>query len=112
MGASSRPAEGIHMRRITLIVGLAVLVALVGCRGNKSDPNVPDPGDPGPPPVEWSTDMQKAAEGNNAFALDLYARLREQEKGKNAFFSPYSVHAALAMTATGAKGKTRDQMTG
>jgi serpin B len=64
------------------------------------------------PPVEWSEDMQTVADGNNRFALDLYGKLAadEQHKGKNVFFSPYSVHTALAMTATGAKGATRDQM--
>src|SRR5262249_1084294 len=32
------------------------------------------------------------------------------EKGKNCFFSPYSVQTVLALTATGARGNTRDQM--
>lgn len=54
-------------------------------------------------------DMQAASAANNQFAFDLYAKLAEQEKG-NLFFSPYSVHAALAMTATGARGTTQDEM--
>ncbi|MBN9118550.1 MAG: serpin family protein [Planctomycetes bacterium] len=96
------------MRRSILFLGLCVgLAALVGCRGGK--PGQPDPG---PPPVEWSADVQTVADGQNAFAIDLYKKLAadEENKGKNVFFSPYSVHAALAMTATGAKGNTRDQM--
>lgn len=44
----------------------------------------------------------------NAFAGDLYAKLRS-EKG-NVFFSPYSISTALGMTATGAKGETLSQM--
>src|SRR5262245_28414855 len=44
----------------------------------------------------------------NDFAGDLYAKLRS-EKG-NVFFSPYSISAALSMTATGAKGDTLSQM--
>jgi serpin B len=63
-----------------------------------------------PAPPEWTPDVQAAADANNRFALDLYAKLREQEKGKNVFYSPYSVHAALAMTASGAGGNTREQM--
>ncbi|MBA4192615.1 MAG: serpin family protein [Planctomycetaceae bacterium] len=59
-----------------------------------------------PPP--WTDDMQAVAYANNHFALDLYAQLRE-EKG-NLFFSPYSVHTALSMTAVGARGTTREQM--
>src|SRR5215216_192065 len=81
----------------------AALVAPVGC--HRADP---DAAPAEPPPPSWTPDMQAVADGGNRFALDLYGKLRE-EKG-NLFFSPYSVHAALAMTATGAKGTTRDQM--
>jgi len=39
-------------------------------------------------------EAQKAvAAGSNAFALDLYGRLRASEKG-NLFFSPYSLSSA------------------
>ena len=48
------------------------------------------------------------AKANNAFACDLYGKLR-QKKG-NLFFSPISVSAALAMTYAGAKGDTATQM--
>ena len=88
------------MRRF-LILAVAVAAAPAGCRRDR------DP-DTGPPPVEWSADMQDVADGNNRFALDLYGKLAE-EKG-NVFFSPFSAHAALAMTTTGARGTTRDQM--
>ena len=90
------------MRRLILMLISGASVGLTGCR-----PNAPL-GEPGPPPVEWSDDMQAVADGNNRFALELYAKLREG-KG-NVFFSPYSAHTALAMTATGAKAATRDQM--
>jgi serine protease inhibitor len=46
--------------------------------------------------------------GNNAFALDLYAHLAA-EKG-NLFFSPYSVSTALAMTYAGARAQTATEM--
>ena len=114
------------MLRLILPLVLGVLVGLTGCRENllrgerdKAEPDKPAPGKPEPgkpdpalPPVEWSADMQAVADGNNQFALDLYAKLAadEDHKGKNVFFSPYSAHTALAMTATGAKGDTRDQM--
>ena len=92
------------MRTIFGCTALALLFGLLGC--GKS-PDVPP--DPGPPPLEWSNDMQTLADGNNRFACDLYGKLREDEKG-NLFFSPYSVHTALSMTATGAKGNTRAEM--
>jgi serpin B len=52
--------------------------------------------------------MMPIAEGNNLFALDLYAKLRAQDG--NLFFSPYSLSTALAMTYAGARGKTAQQM--
>jgi serpin B len=61
------------------------------------------------PLPEYTPDMQAASDANNRFAFDLYAKLAEQEKS-NLFFSPYSVHAALAMTATGARGETEAEM--
>jgi serpin B len=46
--------------------------------------------------------------GNNAFGVELYARLAAGEG--NRFFSPYSLSAALAMLYVGARGKTADEM--
>ena len=95
------------MGRVVIGVGVfGLLVGLAGCGSN------PAPADPGPPPVEWSADMQAVADGQNRFALDLYTKLAADKAsaGKNVFFSPYSVHTALAMTASGAKGNTRDEM--
>lgn len=51
------------------------------------------------------------AEGNNAFACDLYGKLRQVE-GSNFFFSPFSIRTALAMTYAGARGETAEQMAG
>jgi len=48
------------------------------------------------------------ASANNAFALDLYARLSQQPG--NVLVSPFSVHTALAMTYAGARGETARQM--
>jgi len=62
-----------------------------------------------PQAVQWSADLRAIADGNNQFAFDLYSRLREGSG--NLFLSPYSIHAALAMTADGANGATRDEMT-
>jgi serpin B len=48
------------------------------------------------------------AAANNAFALDLYAKLRGRDG--NIFVSPYSVSTALAMTMAGARGQTGAEM--
>jgi serpin B len=53
-------------------------------------------------------DKTALAEGNTAFALELYGKLREG-KG-NLFLSPYSVSTALAMAYAGARGKTAQEM--
>ncbi len=53
-------------------------------------------------------EVRSIAEGTNAFALDLYAKLKGREG--NLFFSPYSISTALAMTYAGARGETAFQM--
>ncbi|MBN2317162.1 MAG: serpin family protein [Sedimentisphaerales bacterium] len=47
-------------------------------------------------------------QGNNTFALELYARL--QNSDGNLFLSPYSISTALAMTYAGARSRTAEQM--
>jgi serpin B len=47
-------------------------------------------------------------EGNNKFALELFAKLQSREG--NLFFSPYSISTALAMAFGGARGQTESQM--
>ncbi len=58
-------------------------------------------------------DVAAVVGGNNEFGFELYRKLAgggEEGKGKNLFFSPYSVSAALAMTWAGARGETAEQM--
>ncbi|MGB7444304.1 MAG: serpin family protein [Coleofasciculaceae cyanobacterium] len=54
------------------------------------------------------TDVNTVVQGNNAFALDLYKQLRDQEG--NFVFSPYSISTGLAMTYAGAEGQTATEM--
>ena len=53
-------------------------------------------------------DQAAVAEGNNAFAIDLYSQLREQDG--NLFFSPESISTAFAMAYAGARSTTAAQM--
>jgi serpin B len=50
-----------------------------------------------------------AARDGNAFAVDLYGRLRSEQSG-NLFLSPQSIATALAMTYAGARSDTAAQM--
>ncbi|MBN1759218.1 MAG: serpin family protein [Chitinispirillaceae bacterium] len=54
------------------------------------------------------TTLSEQVESNNAFAVALYKELLTEND--NLFFSPYSITSALAMTAAGAIGETRQQI--
>jgi serpin B len=60
-------------------------------------------------PIATSADLQSLADGNSAFAWNLYQQLIKNDKG-NLFYSPYSLSLALAMAYAGAKGETARQM--
>jgi len=52
--------------------------------------------------------QREIAMSSDRFAWDLYAKLAEKEG--NLFFSPSSIHTALAMTSAGADGNTLTEM--
>jgi serpin B len=62
----------------------------------------------GSPRGALSAQTQSLVEGDTAFALDLYGRLKSTPG--NLFFSPYSISTCLAMTYAGASGDTEKQM--
>jgi serpin B len=51
----------------------------------------------------------RLANGINTFASEMYAKLSRENTG-DLFFSPFSIEAALGMTAAGAKGDTLKEM--
>jgi serpin B len=55
-------------------------------------------------------DVSAAVQANNAFAVDLYAHVRQHASPGNLFTSPLSASLALTMTYAGAKGETASQM--
>jgi serpin B len=80
--------------RLLAILAVMAAFASVGVCGAPRDREAPD--------------AAAAAAGGNAFAVDLYARLKAEEG--NIFFSPYSLSTALAMTYAGAAGNTAAEM--
>jgi serpin B len=60
------------------------------------------------PPAPPTPDQAAVAQGNSAFAVDLYGQLRRQDG--NLFFSPESISTALAMAYAGASGTTATEM--
>lgn len=114
----------VPVRPVLLLTTLAFLVS-AGCAHVPPSPVPPEKPDgevSNPPgalvavsdrprslsPVTSPDAMSALAEGNAAFALDLYQVLGS-ENG-NLFLSPYSISTALAMTYAGAAGETARQM--
>ncbi|XP_027764581.1 heterochromatin-associated protein MENT-like isoform X1 [Empidonax traillii] len=54
--------------------------------------------------------MEVVSTSVGKFTVDLFNKLNETNKGKNLFFSPCSISAALALTYLGAKGNTATEM--
>ena len=85
------------MKNAKLIIVLVVLCATVsGCPAARQAIAADD------------VDNKVVVEGNSQFAMALYEKLRSIEG--NLFFSPYSISTALAMTYSGARGRTESQM--
>jgi serpin B len=83
------------MKRVALLFCLVAVLAIPAGGAGAADPALP-------------ADVRTLVEGNTAFALDLYARLRQ--KDGNLFCSPYSISTALGMTYAGARGETAEEM--
>ncbi|HXR40180.1 MAG TPA: serpin family protein [Terracidiphilus sp.] len=80
----------------SLLLVLVPLMFLQEAAMTQTAPPVPTPG------------QAELVKGNNAFAVDLYGRLRQQDG--NLFFSPASISTAFAMAYAGASGSTAAEM--
>jgi serpin B len=78
------------------IVCAALILASIG----SSPPELLD----GEPPA----DLKPVVDGNSAFALELFARLKDTNS--NLILSPYSISSALAFAYGGARGNTEREM--
>ena len=98
------------------IIMVVLSLIMAGCGGSSgADQVVPDEGEGSEsimereqyPDISTENGIE-LAQGNEAFAFDLYRQLQSSEG--NLFFSPYSISLALAMTYAGAEGETEQQM--
>lgn len=106
--------------RLTALL-VIVAAALIGCTDSSAEHAAPKPTEAAPAekksvaedassePNVPTEDLKALVEGNNAFAIGLYKKIAEKEKG-NIVFSPHSIHTALAMTYAGARGDTAKEM--
>lgn len=86
--------------RVPVIAILAMLTALCGCRVGRMAP----PADP------TTAEARAMADANTRFGFNLFEKLRGEKPEQNLFISPLSASMALAMTANGAAGETRQEM--
>jgi len=98
------------IRRILLVVVLAVIVASVLTQGDTTSETPQTTSTNGEQVSADSVTLESVNElaaANTVFAVDLYNALPTQG---NLFFSPLSIYIALAMTSAGARGDTLAQM--
>jgi len=87
----------------------AIVPALVAIMNSISPGQPPSTSSQAGATAPNAAEVASVAKANNRFALDLLRKL-STNTGENAFFSPYSVSTALAMTWAGARSQTADQM--
>ncbi|MFM8978999.1 MAG: serpin family protein, partial [Planctomycetia bacterium] len=112
-----RVGRGLRLRglRPRGLRGLCALVRglLAGALGAPAGPRAAAAGEPpalpAPPPAAAQDLKAQLLAGQQAFALELYARLPGDGRS-NVVLSPHSVHQALALARVGARGETAAQL--
>jgi serpin B len=93
----------------SILTFLACVFLATGCGDNSGEISKPiDKSDVSEILRRRHPDQQIAVEGNTAFALDLYGKLRQRPG--NLVLSPSSISLALGMIYAGARGETERQM--
>ncbi len=60
--------------------------------------------------IQLDEKSAKLVEGDNAFGLEVFQKIREESDKENLMISPLSISLALAMTYNGADGDTKTEM--
>lgn len=108
-----------HLYVLPVMLGLAV----AACSSSDSDdPTTPDPNGSQSPTVARSelardpaagvpaATLEAIVDADNAFAFDLYEKVRTDASASNVIVSPLSVSLALSMTYAGAQNTTATEM--
>jgi len=89
---------------------LKSLLCFAACWALAGSLSAEDAKDPIAKPEPKISANNATVKASNDFACDLYRSLDQENRGKNLFFSPYSISSALAMTLEGARGPTAAEM--
>jgi serpin B len=87
--------KSITIRDALCVAAIVGLLVLCGCGNSVSVATV-------------TPDQKSLVAGNNAFALDLYQKLKDRPG--NLVFSPFSISIGAAMTYAGARGQTETEL--
>ena len=93
---------------VSLLITLSLVLPLTGCTGTASAGLIESDKERIKSPDVSPADVATLVDGNTAFSFDLFQELKSEDG--NMFCSPYSISLALAMTCTGARGETEQQM--
>jgi serpin B len=100
------------VRQVVPLIAVSMLIA--GCGHNDSNKQQDGAARSSlkrePAPEVSGEQLATLANGNRAFALDMYAELVRKHPDDSLFFSPFSISIALAMTYAGAAGTTAEAM--
>jgi serine protease inhibitor len=92
-----------HMKKPFLLMVALLILGLSSCDKSAIEPTLH-------PTVITLTEKAPAAiQGNNAFGIDLFREVAQQEQG-NLMLSPLSAHVAVTMLLNGAHGETYQQI--
>jgi serpin B len=108
-------------RSLLSLLGTASVASVAACSAGHTDPAPAPSGYVEPPQAVSSVAREPASQiapaaladavaANNAFAVDLYARLRKDQANANFVTAPLTASLALGMTYAGADGATATQM--
>ena len=92
----------------TLMIATVALMGLVSC--HKEDITIPVEDLIERKDFVLTRSQQEFVQANNGFALELFKRVSQSEKGQNLLISPLSVTIDFGMVNNGAVGKTQQEI--